>query len=440
MSRLQRYLPFVFLVPILLLCGKLILTPVPEPFLDSKRGPNADRGWPWVFQTIHLRYDPRLKSIAQANLLSGITEHQVLVGRLAADVAIGLLVVLGAGMVILWRIRKGANLLRFSLKGLLVLTALCAVALACWARVRAGWRHEQTLIDRWGDSEVRSSPLWEYCGPQWLRRLVPWTGQDIFERITRFEIDCDTHPELARDSDLPAIVGQFECVTWLEIKGRSPVHLKDPAGLSRIETLNVANSAADDETLEWVCKLPRLTLFNLFDVGGTPSTISDRGLASLAKCSTLELLYLSAPVQISAAGSEALVAPPNLRALELHRIEVTEGMLTAVARLKSLELLEFAECSIESTQSLGKLAALRKLDALFVEHTNIDDAGLDALATLPALETLGLSGCTGFTENGLRRLLESGTLAKLYLDHLSRFSPDMIQVLRQRFRGQGMLR
>jgi hypothetical protein len=64
---------------------------------------------------------------------------------------------------------------------------------------------------------------------------------------------------------------------------------------------------------------------------------------------------------------------------------------------------------------------------------------LEALATLPALETLGLSDCTGFTENGLRRLLESGTLAKLYLDHLSRFSPDMMQVLKQRFRGQGML-
>ncbi len=73
MSRVRRYLPLTLLVPIILLSGKLILTPVPKPFLDSKRGPNADRGWPWVFQTIELRYDPGRAQVGEADLLSGIT-------------------------------------------------------------------------------------------------------------------------------------------------------------------------------------------------------------------------------------------------------------------------------------------------------------------------------------------------------------------------------
>jgi hypothetical protein len=51
MPRLRRYLPpLLLLLPVIFICGKLLLTPVQ----GENNGPatNWQQGWPWVFQEI----------------------------------------------------------------------------------------------------------------------------------------------------------------------------------------------------------------------------------------------------------------------------------------------------------------------------------------------------------------------------------------------------
>ena len=176
--------PILLVGAVVLACLWLLLAPVPQTVSQFKV-PTIERGWPWAFQANSGdSYKP------PPALFEGLTTSSIHVGYLAADVAILSVVGLLVAAVLVWRRQRHGSWFRFSLRELLVVVALCAVPLACWAAVKAAWKQEQQLIERFGlGYSPERQPIQTYCGPAWLRRFVPWKEQKIFERAIVMHVD-----------------------------------------------------------------------------------------------------------------------------------------------------------------------------------------------------------------------------------------------------------
>src|SRR6478672_7854926 len=133
MLRFRRYLfPALLLLPLLLLCSKLLLTPLsrriddPEvekryTIIDAGSPPAAVRGWPWVFlKTVSWGWPPT----------APIEVFYFSWWRLAADLAVYLLVLIAAADLLARHRRRRGAWLRFSLREMFALTAAVAVALS----------------------------------------------------------------------------------------------------------------------------------------------------------------------------------------------------------------------------------------------------------------------------------------------------------------------
>ena len=147
MSRFRDYfIVCLLLVPLLALCGKVLLTPFLRPLdepaavrkfyiPDGGGPPMAVRGWPWIFlKTVTYGWPPptaRMEIIYISWLY------------LLADLAVLSVVVIGAAAVLVWHRRRRGAWLRFSLRELLVVTATVAAPLGWWMCHQFQWRREQ---------------------------------------------------------------------------------------------------------------------------------------------------------------------------------------------------------------------------------------------------------------------------------------------------------
>src|SRR5262245_59250540 len=176
----------VLLLPLVLLCGKLLLTPlshkIDDPDVARKYGiidagapPAAVRGWPWVFlKTVTYGWPPQS---AQTDVFYFSCWY------LLADVTIlALFLAAAAALLVQHRRRRGAWL-RFSLREMFALTAAIAVALSWWTIHRVGYSREQQAVEflQAKGCQVRFLPVAE-CAPEWLQRLLPEDQLTIFER------------------------------------------------------------------------------------------------------------------------------------------------------------------------------------------------------------------------------------------------------------------
>src|SRR5262245_5119831 len=116
MSQLRRYLlPLVILLPLILVCGKLLLTPVE----DRSNSNVQEVGWPWVYLK-----EPTPK-------LAVVTGGEFSIGPLLADLAISLAVIGIAVVLLFWWHRRTLGRFQFSLRGSFVAT-LVAGLIAAW--------------------------------------------------------------------------------------------------------------------------------------------------------------------------------------------------------------------------------------------------------------------------------------------------------------------
>ena len=418
--------PILLVAAIVLACIWLLFAPVPQT-TSMYMVPTIERGWPWAFQTIS---EYRFNS--PPALFDGFTTGSFHAGYFAADVAILSVIALLVTAAMVWRRRRSGSWLRFSLRGLLILVALCAVPLAWWATVDAAWKQEQLVIEQFGVGyTAERPPSWIYCGPAWLRRFVPWSEQKIFRRAIVLDVDWSAHENAA--VEVPAAIDQLRYVKRLEITASQPVRVADVARLSRIEIVNIIGPGVDDQTMQWIARLPHLQLFQITTstFGADSCQATDRGFALLAQCPELFEIICSRPVNLSEQAIRQLTALPDLRVLEFNEMQITPEMMSAIAKLQHLTLLEFPGCTFTEPASLAELAALPRLESLFIQQTNLTDAALAALAKCPALFELDIENCKNITDEGVLRLLEFSKLKRLFLTGKPQFSAETLQRLQQ---------
>lgn len=172
----------------------------------------------------------------------------------------------------------------------------------------------------------------------------------------------------------------------------SSVHAVQLASFPELQILHLEGSGIDDEALETLKSLPKLEhLFldgtatgdagmeHLANAGSALQQLSlvgcnvtDRGLSSLAKLSTLKVLNLS-QTQITDAGLAALKDLPSLEALYLRDLPLTGAGLLLMNELPRLTKLDLSRSSLAEPHLAG-FANFPQLEQLFVSGCPIDDA------------------------------------------------------------------
>ena len=158
--------------------------------------------------------------------------------------------------------------------------------------------------------------------------------------------------------------------------------LKQLAGLTKLEELRIAGSAARGTVLQTFAKAPLKKL-------------SIRGLTD--------------------SSARTLAAFPDLVEIECLDGELSSAGLGHLAGLKNLANLDLTGCQLIDDAGFAALSELRLLQALVLQHTKAGDAAVRSMSKMQQLSRLQL-GSPSLTDRGMRGISEILTLRNLRLD------------------------
>ena len=173
--------------------------------------------------------------------------------------------------------------------------------------------------------------------------------------------------------------------------------------------------ALDDDLMPLVARLTGLRRLGL---GGVK--VSARGLAALAQLHQLE--ELSTPKGMSDAGMAEIAKIQSLKNLDVTLDRMTDEGLRSLGKLTSLEVLFLYGNPKMTDDGLRALTQLRSLKHLRLgQEGPFTDRGMEHLAAMPSLKVLWLD-THNVTDEGLRRLSKSRSLERLcicWLDNIT---------------------
>ena len=209
------------------------------------------------------------------------------------------------------------------------------------------------------------------------------------------------------DGQLKVVAGlpNLEELDLAECNEVAPAGLMVLAKLERLQTLSLAGTQANAETLRSLAGLKGLRSLNL-----RYTTVGEDGISALAKFPALADLTLSFGDAKEAA---KLTEVKSLRRLTLAS-EVEPEAFPHLARLTDLEELDLSFTSADDS-ALAHLKGLTNLRRLNLSHTKVSDAGLAHLKGLTKLNSLGLEGLETVTGTGLAHLKGATALTALQL-------------------------
>jgi len=211
---------------------------------------------------------------------------------------------------------------------------------------------------------------------------------------------------LKHDSDGYVVEVNFRKTT---IDNSALVHL---AGLWRLKSLLLNETAIDDAGLETIGKIGTLT--NL-DLRGCK--VSNRGVAHLVRLTKLRALRFNGKngaTTVDDGGMESLGKLTSLVALPLDFLWVSEEGLAKLAGLKNLQELYLAG-TLAGDEAMETLSQFPQLKRLRISQTSVTGMGLSHLVPLKKLVDLDLSENSQLDDRGLASLAEMKQLTKLNL-------------------------
>lgn len=269
--------------------------------------------------------------------------------------------------------------MRYSLRGLLALVLVCAVAsYRVHLQIRS-YQKQQKALARLNRESARCKV--REATPKWLwRRLVPgafpWAGDVTEVKIT-------VNPE---ESDVLRCLADLENLEHLEVFGEG---------------------GSDEIFAEALAPLRRLRVVMI-----NSPTIGDRGFRGLAGCNDLEFLYLP-HANISDTAMQTLHGFPRLRKLDLSRTSVTDAGFEPIVSLSNLHSLRLPETV--TSKSFEKLRVMPGLYTLEIRLRELSDGDLSALQNLPNLHQLEVRG-RGFTRESVASVSKLRSLKSLTIN------------------------
>jgi hypothetical protein len=261
------------------------------------------------------------------------------------------------------------------MRGLLVLTLLCALSLAVpwWLHVRPFRLEQRALTDLqpFLSREVNTEAL----GPAYLEKIY---DKECRQRVVKLYLSGDD----MRDTDL-AKIRQFSHLEILMIENCPRI---SESGLVRgihgatVQNLALTNVPITCKVLREVQQLPNLQMLQIVS-----DHVTDEDLTELNGLNGLNVLWLYAP-NVTDQGLAHLESLTGLNRLVLDCPRVTDKGLARLKRLTSLISLVL-KCPCVTDDGLVHLKHLVQLEGLALE-CSVTDAGMPHLATLKNLQKL----------------------------------------------------
>ncbi len=367
---------------------------------------------------------------------------------------------------------------RYSVRALLALILVVSLPLGWIGRDYFRSQQEQQVVElvyQSGgrvvyDYQIQGQNIVYDTEPPGNATLRKWFGDLLYARVVVVALASDhanqVIPKLSR-------LGYLRDLTLpkCSLDDRSAEAI---ASLGRLHDLTFVNTRVSPQQMERIAQSKNLLRLKLYGDHFTDAhlsgishcrylqrieidgaTVSDVGLRQVAKVSTLRWIRLNQLPQVSDQGIEALSKIPQLEALLLNSLSLTDRCLPAISRLEGLrklairsdlpmrqitdqgvahlagmeqlESLELTPCPLQNTSlaTMGSLRSLRRLDisgsritdaglhhlreldslhSLDIAQTEVTDAGLPSLAAIPSLEFLEVSLDQGITPAGLRKV------------------------------------
>ena len=322
----------------------------------------------------------------------------------------------------------------FSLRAMLLLTALVAVLLAFVVLPREHRRRAmQSLRDRGVEVELTQDPTDlmlaavqgqdDWKEPSWttvlLHRNLPHAylrsvsgvsfrkshkpTRDEFQLIGRlgpcgnlfFEVPIE-HPE-----HLQPLIASDSVNDYLYFGSHSvnPESLRQLTQLSQVRRIFFKDAVVTPEGLSYLIAMENLRTVDLTNTG-----CGDEVLIPVARMQQLERLALN-DRSFTSVGFEQLASLTQLRRLEVHHLDQagTVGLCKALAAMRNLAELSLYEAS--GNIDFSVVAELPKLERLTCYGSTTDES-LDTLSRSKSLRIVDFSnGNNAITEAGLKHLL-----------------------------------
>ncbi len=179
--------------------------------------------------------------------------------------------------------------------------------------------------------------------------------------------------------------------------------LKPLAALQDLEKLELQYTAVKGTGLEHLNGLKKLR-----SVAISSMSVTDDGVAAVAKLAHLRVLSLWECLNVTDAGVVALAGLKDLQALDLRWTKLTDTGLGKLAGVKALRRLSLSKTKVTDA-GLKAVAGMKEMQILNLEQTGVTDAGLEHLAAMSKLRELHMPG-TKVSGTGLTHMAKAREL------------------------------
>jgi Leucine Rich repeat len=294
--------------------------------------------------------------------------------------------------------------LQFSLRSLLVFTAIVAVGCAWLGRKIERKRRERVTVAAinnhrgtvFYDSQItllgKHTPSAERRGPEWLRKVL---GENFFSEVksVSFPAGANVSEDIFENVQVFTELETLDLVFCKEVTDAGLEHLK---GLTQLQRLVLHRTQVTDTGLEHLKGLIQLQTLDL-----SSSNVTDAGLENLKGLTQLQILVLDS-TKVTDAGLEHLKGLTQFQKLGLGATQITDAGLEYLKDLTQLQVLDLRN-TIVTDAGLETLKGLTRLQTLILSGTNVTGSGLANLKGLTQLKTLSLME-TKVSDAGLKDL------------------------------------
>jgi hypothetical protein len=209
---------------------------------------------------------------------------------------------------------------RFSMRTLLALMTVVAVAMAVWSAYVQPFRAQRDSLAKITALGAQSSSV-AALGPSWQKWLVEtMVGSNQFVHV----VTADLRNSRVTSADVSAMAGlKFLKVLYLDRAELTDSNVSALSQMSALETLSLKYTRLTDDGLAQLVRLGNLRVLYLT---GVP--ITDKAITTLSSMSTLQELYVRW-TRISMSG--ALRLRKTLTSCAVHHHEIRPMAVTAIS-------------------------------------------------------------------------------------------------------------
>jgi Leucine-rich repeat (LRR) protein len=229
----------------------------------------------------------------------------------------------------------------------------------------------------------------------------------------------------ADDIALFGRLGDLETLRILNCRGLTDDMVASLAGLTKLRSLALTNTAITDEAVETIVEsFPDLVELDLSSNTGLTGAAM-KSISSLASLERLDLVQ----TRFNDLHTRRLKKLENLRVLDLRgNMQAGDMTLKIVGGLPSLAAFKHRS-TIVSDDGLENLAASKTLRSLLAQDFLISSESGKHLAAIPTLESLEIFRCQGFGSEGVLALAPLDKLERLTLRDLPEVDDAALAVL-----------